>query len=224
MSPPVGPAGILECNGDEPAPRTAPAPRLFRVGAAYSVFATDLTFLGSQDAYIERRAATVSLSYRYSDKITLQGSLGATLGGRFVFGEERYTFDPGWLASFAATWKILGKKRDDWFLMLGAALGATGSVTRDSSHNAESMYALDARLSLMGGRTFFDVLTPYAVARAFGGPIFWKYRTQDVIGGDKYHVQLGLGLVVALPEHFDVFAEAIPLGERAAVAGLGYSF
>jgi hypothetical protein len=62
------------------------------------------------------------------------------------------------------------------------------------------------------------------VFRVFGGPIFWKFQGSDIIGGDKYHVQLGAGVVVALPEHFDAFAEGIPLGERAAVVGLGYSF
>lgn len=86
------------------------------------------------------------------------------------------------------------------------------------------MIALDFRVSAMFGKTFFGVLSPYAVARAFGGPIFWRLAGEDVAGTDKYHVQLGAGLVVALPAHLDVYTEVIPLGERAAVVGLGYSF
>jgi len=86
------------------------------------------------------------------------------------------------------------------------------------------MYAVDFRLSLMGGKTFEGVLSPYLVVRAFGGPVLWKYRGDYQLGGDKYHFQVGGGLVVALPAHFDVYAEGVPLGERSAVVGMGYSF
>ncbi len=199
------------------------------------MFATDLSFTSGKDAYIERRAVTGSFGYRVNDKITLQVGAGATLGGRFVYGNERFSFDPGWIASIAATWKIIGEKRDDAFLIVGGALAASGAMTRPMAGGvagvestklqpAENMYAFDLRASVIGGKTFFGVLSPYLVVRAFGGPVLWKYDGEDVGGGDKYHVQVGAGLVVALPERFDVFAEAVPLGERAAVAGLGYSF
>lgn len=224
MSPPVGPAGIIECNGDEePAYVAKPAPRRFHASASYSVFGTDLSF-GSQGAFIERRAATASLSYRVNDKWTLQLGGGATLGGRFVFGDTRFSLDPGWLASFAATWKIVDGRGSLPFVLVGAAAGATGGATRDATGHTEDMLALDVRISGMVGKTFFDVLSPYAVARVFGGPIFWRYLGTDRTGTDQYHFQLGAGVLVALPARFDAFAEAIPLGERAAVAGLGYSF
>ncbi len=223
MSPPVGPAGILECNGDEPE-AARPAPRLFHASVAYSVFGTDLSFGDGQGAFIERRAATASLSYRYSDKITLQGGAGATLGGRFVYDGAHFSLDPGWIASFAATWKIVGDKRGDAFLLAGGAAAVSGGATRDAADHTEEMYAVDLRVSVMAGKTFFDVLSPYVVLRAFGGPLLWRYRGEDRVAGDQYHFQVGAGLLVALPEHFDVFAEGVPLGERAAVVGLGYSF
>ena len=215
----------MECSGDDPAPdKPTSSPRRLRVAAGYSVFATDLSFASGVDAYVERRAATASLSYRLGDTISLQAGLGATLGGRFVFGRERFSFDPGWIVSLAATWKIVGKDKGDAFLIAGGALAASGAATRDAQDRLEDMHAFDLRASLIGGKTFFDVLSPYLVVRAFGGPILWKLRGEDQIGGDKYHVQVGAGLVVALPAGFDVYAEGVPLGERAAVAGLGYSF
>lgn len=227
MSPPVGPAGILECSGDDPGPRAqAPAPARLRVAAGYSIFATDLTF-GGADAYIERRAATASLSYRISDRFSVQAGLGATLGGRFVFNQDHFTFDAGWLASAAGTWKVYGKARSDPFVILGGAIGATGARTRGAAGAggaADDMLALDLRISAIAGKTFFDVLSPYIALRAFGGPIFWRYRGEDQLGGDKYHFQIGAGLLVALPGRFDAFAEVVPVGERAAALGLGYSF
>lgn len=223
MSPPVGPAGILECNGDEPDEYEAPKPRLFHASASYSVFGTDLSVDG-RDAFMERRAATASLSYRFTEKVTGQVGAGATLGGRYVFRDTRFTFDPGWIASVGATWRVLGGGRGDFFLLAGGAIAASGSVTRDAAGHAEDMYAIDLRLSVLAGKTFFDVLSPYAVLRAFGGPIFWRYEGRDRTGTDQYHFQLGAGVLVALPAHFDVFAEGIPLGERAGTAGVGYSF
>lgn len=223
MSPPVGPAGILECNGDDEGEQHAPAPRLFHVTGAYSVFGTDLAFDGA-DAFMERRAATVSLSYRFNEKITGQVGAGATLGGRFVFRDVRFAFDPGWIASVGGTWRVVGGGRNEAFLVAGLALAASGGQTRDAEGHTEDMFAIDLRLSVIAGKTFFDVLSPYAVLRAFGGPVFWRYNGADRLGGDKYHFQVGAGLVVALPGHFDVFAEGVPLGERAAAVGLGYSF
>lgn len=215
----------MECSGDEPETGAEPAaPRRLRVAAGYSVFATDLAFESGTDAFVERRAATASLSYRASDTFSAQLGLGATLGGRFVFGNERLSFDPGWLVSAAASWKVLGERRDDAFVIVGGAVAASGTATRDARGASETMVALDFRASVIGGKTFFDVLSPYLVVRAFGGPVFWRFRGEDELGGDKYHVQVGAGVVVALPGHFDVYAEGVPLGERAAVAGVGYSF
>jgi hypothetical protein len=225
VSPPVGPAGILECSGDDPEPEArAGGPSRFRVAGGYSVFATDLSFASGADAYIERRAATASLSYRLSDAISLQVGAGATLGGRFVFRQDRFTFDPGWIASVAGTYRVYGKTRSDPFVIIGGAVAASGAATRDAAGATEDMFAFDLRISAIAGKTFFDILSPYVALRAFGGPILWKYRGEDQVGGDKYHFQVGAGLLVALPGKFDAFAEVVPLGERAATLGLGYSF
>jgi hypothetical protein len=214
----------VECNGDDAPAGAAPAPRRFHLRAGFSAFGTELSFIGGPDSSMERRAVTAGLSYRYSDKITLQASLGATLGGALMYDRERYSFDPGWLASASVSWKMVGEKRNDSFLLVGLAFAASGGPTKDVKGIAESMYAADFRISLIGGKTFYDVLSPYLVVRAFGGPILWEHKGEPLIGGDKYHFQVGAGVVAALPGHFDVFAEGIPLGERASVVGVGYSF
>lgn len=95
---------------------------------------------------------------------------------------------------------------------------------RDAQDHTEYMYAFDFRISVVAGKTFFDVLSPYAVVRAFGGPVLFRVRGEDLVAGDRYHFQIGAGVTVSLPEHFDVFTEIVPLGERAAAIGIGYSF
>jgi hypothetical protein len=42
-----------------------------------------------------------------------------------------------------------------------------------------------------------------------------------VTGTDRYHYQVGGGLVTALPGGFDMFVEGVPLGERAITLGVG---
>ena len=214
----------MQCNGDDHDEYVeAPAPRLFHASASYSVFGSDLS-VDAKDAFMERRAVTAGLSYRFGEKITGQIGAGATLGGRFVFADTRFSLDPGWIVSAGATYRLLGGAGTDWFVLMGGAVAASGGVTRDAADRAEDMYAIDLRLTAIAGRTFFDVLSPYLVGRAFGGPILWRYDGRERLGTDKYHFQIGAGLLVTLPAHFDVFAEAVPLGERAAVAGAGYSF
>lgn len=213
----------MECHGDEPEEAADSTLRKLRVAAAYSVFATDLAFTSGADAFIERRAATASLSYRATDSISVQAGLGATLGGRFTFRQERFTFDPGWIASIAVSYRVYGKTPSDPFVIAAGTLAATGARTSGAGEH-EDMLAFDLRISAIAGKTFFDVLSPYIALRAFGGPVLWKYQGEDQAGGDKYHFQVGAGVLVALPAKFDAFAEVVPLGERAATVGIGYSF
>jgi hypothetical protein len=215
----------VECSGDDAEPESAPrGPARFRVAAGYGVFATDLSFASGADAYIERRAATASLSYRLSDTLSAQLGLGATLGGRFVFRQDRLTLDPGWIVSLAGSWRVYGKGPSDPFVIVSGAAAASGGATRDAAGETADLFAFDLRISAIAGKTFFNVLSPYIALRAFGGPVLWKHRGEDQFGGDKYHFQIGAGLLVALPGRFDAFAEVVPVGERAATLGIGYSF
>jgi hypothetical protein len=68
------------------------------------------------------------------------------------------------------------------------------------------------------------VLSPYAAARAFGWPILWHTGGETRLGTDRYHFQIAAGAVVSLPAAVDVFAEIVPLGERAVTLGAGVSF
>jgi hypothetical protein len=97
----------------------------------------------------------------------------------------------------------------------------SGSIAFSAMKAALGAYeALDARVGVAAGYTFFDRLTPYLTARAFGGPVFYG----GSVGTDLFHYQVGLGFVVGLPWGLDLSAELIPLGEQRVTAGVGLSF
>jgi hypothetical protein len=64
------------------------------------------------------------------------------------------------------------------------------------------------------------VVTPYVLARAFGGPVFWSLAGASVTGTDAHHYQVGAGLVIRA-RRVDIVAEGVPLGERTVVVGVG---
>jgi hypothetical protein len=207
---------------------------------SYGVFGADLSFLSSEEATIERRAASASFERRMSDTWTLSFAAGAGLPGGYIeMGGERHTIGAGWLVAVSSSWRLLdGRGRFPLFALLSLTLAGSGvgteraaaassltqSVPPSALDSSASMYAVDARLGLIFGKTFWDVFTPYAGARLFGGPVFWRFRGEDVIGGDTRHIQLALGASSSLPGGVDLFAEVAPFGERAATVGGGVAF
>jgi hypothetical protein len=61
------------------------------------------------------------------------------------------------------------------------------------------------------------------LARAFGGPVFWRYQGEAVTGTDTHHYQLGAGLALR-PKNLNAFVEGVPLGELALSLGGGLAF
>ncbi len=191
-------------HGDE-------APPKWRVGATFGAFRTKLLFSDGSTPAFEQLAVSASLEYRLSEKVTLVGAGGALLAGNF--GGEPTA--PGGVGSVAVSYLVLDQGTYTPFLQV------SGSVAFSAFRGPGANYAaLDLRAGVVAGYTFLERLTPYAVFRAFGGPVFYGRE----VGTDAYHVQLGAGLVVGLPFGFDLSAEVIPLGEQRVTAGLGFTF
>jgi hypothetical protein len=177
---------------------------------------------------------TASVDYRFSKESTFGGGLGAGLGGLLTVGPRRFLVLPGWEVTLAYSRRLLDGRGNKPFLLLGIAGGGSGGWTREEVYRGpppaapapltETLYAFDIRAGLTVGKTFWDTLSPYAVLRAFGGPVVWTLDKKTVVMGDNYHVQLGVGVVTLLPRAFDVFVEGVPLGERALTFGAGKSF
>jgi hypothetical protein len=211
-------------------------PVRYRAGLSFGVFGADLSFISSEDALMERRSVSASIERRMSERWTLSLAAGAGLSGLLIMtGGERHEIEPGWLVAATSSWRLLnGQGTFPFFALLSFTLAGSGASTvrvyapqRTRYSGIEpraSLYAVDARLGLLVGKTFWDVLSPYAGVRVFGGPMFWTFQGKDIIGGDPRHIQLAVGLSSSLPSGVDLFAEIAPFGERAATVGGGVSF
>lgn len=211
-----GAAGISGCSLSE---HEEAARRKWHVGASYSFTSTALRFTGDQRVDEERHASLVTLDYRPTSTLTLEGAAGLLLGGHISTPSARYDFAPGFVSAIGGSWRVVDARGAIPFVLLTATISYASTATQGVGYNA-----FDARGGVVIGTTFWDVLTPYAVGRAFGGPVYWRYNGAAVTGTDVYHYQVGVGLSLLLGRRVDLFAEGVPLGERGVAAGGGFSF
>jgi hypothetical protein len=203
----------VRCQGAKQAKGEAArddGPRL-RVAGSFAGFRTTLVFDGGERVGLEQLAASASLEWYASRRWTLMAAAGGTFAGSL--GTER--LGAGGVGSVAGSFLALDQGAWWPFVQLSLALSVSGAAAPESAY-----LAVDARAALVVGYTFRQRVTPYAVARAFGGPAFYAGRT----GTDLYHAQVGAGLVVGLPGGFDLSAEVVPLGEQRFTAAVGFSF
>ncbi len=193
----------------------------------------------SDGGQLRRRTLAASVAWRALDSITLIGDIGAVIGGDITVGEERNILEPGMRAGFGITWRAYDG--DTWapFILFGASFSVLSFTTlrappRNTAPGADRLEkrrrlsAIDFRSSMVIGK-LFDTrgfpgrIGPYLVGRTLTGALYWKLdgRVRSVQPGDLY--QLGLGISASAGD-VDAFAEVSPLGERAAVVGLGVSF
>lgn len=192
-------------------------------------FTSDLVF-DDLDADLERVLVVASTDVFASDTLTVQIAAGGLVAGelRGDDGIDR-AMGPGWLVSGGTTWRLLdGVVGAEPFLLLSLSFGATGTRTRadppDVAKPLRGDYlGIDARFGAAVGKTFGGVFSPYAAARAFGGPVLWWEDDEHRIGTDRYHVQIAAGAAVLLGPA-DFFVEGSPLGERGVTGGVGVTY
>jgi hypothetical protein len=210
--------------------------RKWHVGGGLSSSSTTLVFQGKGlDEKLEldqwRSAFFSTLEWRATPRWNLRSGLGMSWFGGL--GDSDATvyegINPGVVATLGASYVAIQGSRKSPFLLLDAQLSAnyastssTSVALRDTSPTPYSAY--DLRFGVVFGMTFFRFLTPYALARVFGGPVLWSIDDEPVVGSDKYHYQLGLGVSVTVFSRLDFFLEGVGLGERGGTAGLGISF
>jgi hypothetical protein len=211
-----GTAGITSCSLEEHEEATR---HRWHLGSSYAFTSTGLLFEGDRRFVQERHASLVTVEYRASRRTTWTAGAGALLGGHLRNDIAQSDFQPGVVAVAGGTWRVLEAGRRGPFLLL------TGQLSYAWARNLDAAYqAFDVRAGAVLATSFWRMLTPYALARAFGGPVLWRYQGQDITGTDAHHYQVGVGLALLVRRRVDLFAEAVPLGERGLVAGAGLSF
>jgi hypothetical protein len=156
-----------------------------------------------------------------------------------VHGAATDTIGPGFAGYGGIAWRVYDGTDVLPFIQLTTTLSVThmltrtddrgtrtdGSTSPDGRAETPRFNAFDVRLGGIVGKTFADTFTPYVTARVFGGPVFWRFDGEDVVGTDLYKYQLGGGVSLLLAGgRLDLFAEGIPLGERGVAAGVGTTF
>jgi hypothetical protein len=215
------PDGIAACSLAEHEEEVRPR---WHVGASGLYTSTAIRFRGDLRSDETRAAVLASVAYQPSPRLTLQGGLGATFGGQLDTPTGAYLFSPGPTVAVGAAWRAVQRGRA--FVVLTGTLSFSAATTHlDRVDTAHVGYqALDLRAGALAGVTVLQMLSPYAVGRVFGGPVFWRYQGVDLMGGDVHHYQIGAGLTVLVAHRVNLFAEGIPLGERAVSGGAAFAF
>jgi hypothetical protein len=199
----------------------------WRAGAVYSFTSTTILFDDGVEADQTRHIALATLAYRPTREWTLTASSGSLFSGGLEVDRTAYEFAPGIVAALGASWRALDAEGLRPFVVFAGQLSYADAPTKEVSvTNAPSIRyrAVDLRLGATAGWPIGRLLTPYALARGFGGPVFWRYQGESQVGTDAYKYQLGAGLSLILLRWLDLFVEGAPLGERGVTAGTGVSF
>lgn len=212
-----GAAGISGCSLEE---HEEDARLKWRVGAEYAFTSTGLHFSDGLRVDQVRQASLATVDLRPARRITLEAGAGAFLGGSITANSVRYAMAPGIVGIVGASWRVLDAEGAIPFVLLATQLSYFSSSTfGDVGYNA-----FDLRGSAVVGTTLWDVLSPYVVGRAFGGPVYWRYAGVATTGTDDHHWQVGAGVSLLVVHRLDLFVEGVPLGELGVTAGAGVSF
>jgi len=215
--------GLSSCSLEEHEEETRPR---WRAGAAGLYTSTAIDF-GSFRSDETRGSVIASLAYQPTRRLTFQLAAGSTVGGHLDTAAGVYDFSPGPTVAIGASYRLVQGTKP--FVILTANLSFSDAKTQlsgpDAASNPEVRYdAFDLRGGGLVGTTLWHLLSPYAVVRAFGGPVYWQYQGTNVTGTDAHHYQVGAGLTLVVAHRVDLFVEGIPLGERSLAAGAAMAF
>ncbi len=215
--------GVSGVGGQASAACALELPEQKRVSAAYTYTNTALTFTGDQRATATRHAVSASVAFPLSKRFVLEGAIGGLAGGTLSLNHVDYNFRPGFLVGASATYVFVPEGKWMPSVLASATIAGLFASTSARSEATQDFNAFDLRVGGAAGKHVTKEWSFFALARAFGGPIYWRAGGESVTGTDRYHYQVGLGTAYSLgPAH--LFAEGIPLGEQAVTVGGGAAF
>ncbi|MET0793714.1 MAG: hypothetical protein ABW061_19500 [Polyangiaceae bacterium] len=212
----VSASGVSSCSLTEH--NEAVRPR-WAVGVSGLYTSTRLRFSGSLHADQVRYASLASLAYLPTPRLVLQVGVGVAFGGSLTPPDAKYDFSPGPTGLLGADFRAYDDGR--YFVLLTSALSFAASRTHLADEPSVGYQAFDLRLGSELGVQLAEIFRPYAVVRVFGGPVYWRYLGESVTGTDTHHYQVGAGAALRVAKAVNLFAEGVPLGERALSVGVG---
>jgi hypothetical protein len=217
-----GIAGISGCSLDE---HNEAVRKKWHVGVSGSYTSTAIRFEDDLRFDQQRNVVLATLDYAPKRDMTLELGLGSMVDGSFERAGAVYDFSPGLILLVGGSYHLLKNDGTRPFVLLGGQITYVLSSTQQYVGDESVAYnAFDLRVGAVVGWTFWHMLSPYALARLFGGPVFWEYQGEAISGGDVHHYQLGAGLSLVILERANIYVEGVPLGEQAIAGGAGFSF
>jgi hypothetical protein len=162
---------------------------------------------------------TASGGYIGASRWSVRGSIGTVIDGRLEGDGRTHDIGPGIVGAASASkqWAF-----GAWFVTGSVGAGVSRTTTREEGGERRSLIGIDLiRAGVMAGRTF-GVVSPYAMARGFGGPVLWTLDQMDVRGTDTSKFQLGAGVSVMTAWGLSFLLDVSALGERSASLGMSY--
>ncbi len=199
---------------------TADAHR-FSVDLAQGWFSSTLELDGRRYD-TSQHMTTAGFTWEFAGRWALRASVGGVLYGTLGRPGDRYVLGPGVVGALGARYRILQPKGAIPFIDANVVAAASWSPVgrRDGTGGrAPGVVATDLRFGATVGWSLWDVLSPYASVRAFGGPVLWEREGERITGSDIHHYQVALGTAVSWPGGA-VFFDGSFLGERSLTAGL----
>lgn len=165
----------------------------------------------------------IAVGRRLGERFSVRLAGGAILSGTMMVNDEQHDVEMGWLVSVAGSGRTTFGPDERLFITGTISLGVSRASTSIAGMDTVGLTASDLRVSGLFGTTLWNRFSPYVLARAFGGPVFWRYGGDDITGTDQHHYQLGVGANVLLPSGFSALADLSVLGERSLSIGVSYS-
>jgi hypothetical protein len=192
------------------------------VGIAGVATRTALRFDDSLRAEQRRYAVLADFAYLPTRALALDFAAGAALGGSLAAPNGKHEFSAGPALAAGLVWHWLDAP--SYFALLTSQLSFLTSRTQLGAEPSTAYTAFDLRVGAALGLNLAGFVHPFVLARAFGGPVFWRYAGKAVTGTDIYHYQVGGGFGFELGKRLSLLVEVVPLGEQALSAGASLAF
>ncbi|TNF28121.1 MAG: hypothetical protein EP329_18425 [Deltaproteobacteria bacterium] len=197
--------------------------RHWQIALVAGGFDAGLSFDAGFDLEMREYLLLASVGYRVSPDLTVGFRAGGVLDGELTAEGRTWDVALGAMIGAQAEYRFVARP-----VTLSGTLGLAASftATREVGGAGEesSLTALDLRAGVTVSRELFDAVTPYFSARAFGGPVFWTRDGEDVVGSDRGHYQLALGLTAAPADFLALGVEWAFLGETGLYGQLAIAF
>ncbi len=184
-----------------------------------------LRFNGRSDRRLAQHQASVSAGIWMARHWLLRSSFTYTVDGTITGSGDPADLGAGFAVSAMATrlWPVEGSPQAYVATTVSLAF-AMGGGSWPSNVELHNLSAVDVRVGGILGWTLFEVWTPYAAGRLFGGPVSWqakRFGDEALTGTSRTHMQLAMGSTVDLPAGLYASLEWAFVGETGVSVEVG---